>query len=149
LVACLLTLPVAGTALYIADPYVTPRSIVLFAVLFAALNAWNGRYARFTGWSVFAAMIHPLMAALRVFFPGLLLGTRRLTGKNQSGGCGNRSAGCGNGCAAILACCVDRLSGSGPYSFLLLYPAMAMVRMGRYFRTATTPVLVQPNREEK
>ena len=33
--AGLLTLPVAGTSLYILDQYLTPRAIVLFALLFA------------------------------------------------------------------------------------------------------------------
>ena len=39
LMGALLTLPVAGTALYIMDPYVTTRAISTPAVLFIALNA--------------------------------------------------------------------------------------------------------------
>ena len=72
MVAGLLTLPVAGTSLYISDQYLTPRSIVLFAVLFATLNAWRGRYVWFAVWSVFAALVHPLMAGFGISF-GLLL----------------------------------------------------------------------------
>jgi hypothetical protein len=72
LVAGLLTLPVAGTALYIYDQYLTPRSIVLFALLFGTLDAWRGRYVRFAVWSIFAALIHPLMAGFGISF-GLLL----------------------------------------------------------------------------
>jgi len=72
MIAALLTLPVAGTALYIADPYLTPRSIAMFALLFAIRNAVHGRYVRFIAWSIFAAAIHPLMAAFGVSL-GLLL----------------------------------------------------------------------------
>src|ERR1051326_8876036 len=73
LVACLLTLPVAGTSLYIADQYLTPRSIVLFAVLFAIRNVWHRRYARAVAWSVFSAAMHPLMATFGISFALLLL----------------------------------------------------------------------------
>ncbi|HLH32002.1 MAG TPA: DUF6798 domain-containing protein, partial [Terriglobia bacterium] len=73
LFAGLLTLPVAGTSLYIFDQYVTPRSIVLFALLFATLNAWRGRYVRFVFWSAFAALVHPLMAGFGISFALLLI----------------------------------------------------------------------------
>ena len=35
LIAALLTLPVAGAALYIMDQYVNPRNLVAFALIFA------------------------------------------------------------------------------------------------------------------
>ena len=76
LVAALLTLPVAGTSLYIADQYLTPRSLVLFALLFATLNAWRGRYVRFAVWSIFAGLMHPLMAVFGVSFGLLLAGMK-------------------------------------------------------------------------
>src|SRR5438093_4722649 len=41
LLAALLTLPVTGTSLYISDQYLSPRSLVLFSLLFATLNAWR------------------------------------------------------------------------------------------------------------
>jgi hypothetical protein len=72
LAAALLTLPVAGTSLYIADQYLTPRSFVLFALLFATLDAWRGRYIRFVAWSLVAAFMHPLMAVFGISF-GLIL----------------------------------------------------------------------------
>lgn len=72
LVTALLTLPVAGTALYISDQYVTPRSVALFSLLFATRNAWRGRYGRFAAWSAFAGAIHPLMAIFGISL-GLLL----------------------------------------------------------------------------
>ena len=64
MVAALLTIPVAGTSLYIADQYLTPRSIVTFAVLFATLSALKGRTLSWALWSLFAIVIHPLMAAI-------------------------------------------------------------------------------------
>ncbi len=73
LVAALLTLPVAGTSLYISDQYLTPRSLSLFALLFATLNAWRGRYVRLAAWSIFAALVHPLMAAFGVSLALLLI----------------------------------------------------------------------------
>lgn len=42
LVASLLTIPVAGTALYISDEYLHPRAIATFAVLFALLAVFPG-----------------------------------------------------------------------------------------------------------
>ena len=77
LVAALLTLPVAGTSLYISDQYFTPRSLALFSLLFATLNAWRGRYRFFAGWSIFAGVMHPLMAMFGVSFGLLLIVTRQ------------------------------------------------------------------------
>src|SRR5262245_12934087 len=68
MVAALLTLPVAGTSLYIADQYLTPRSIVTFAILFATLSAMNGRKVAWAVWSIIAICIHPLMAVIGLSF---------------------------------------------------------------------------------
>jgi hypothetical protein len=73
LVAALLTLPVAGTSLYISDQYLTSRSLSLFALLFATLNAWRARYIRCAAWSIFAALVHPLMAGFGVSLALLLI----------------------------------------------------------------------------
>ena len=62
LVAALLTIPVAGTALYIMDEYLNPRSLALFAALFAIAGALQRKYMVAALWIVFAAAIHPLMA---------------------------------------------------------------------------------------
>ena len=62
LVAALLTIPVAGTALYIFDEYLNPRSIALFAAIFAMAAALRKRYAAVALWTAFAAVIHPLMS---------------------------------------------------------------------------------------
>src|SRR5438093_7588744 len=79
LVAALLTLPVAGTSLYIADQYLTPRSFALFAMLFGVRAAWQGRQLCFAAWTAFAILIHPLMAVFGITY-GLLL-----AGMKQSG----------------------------------------------------------------
>lgn len=63
LVAALLTIPVAGTALYIFDVYLNPRSIALFASVFAVANALKKKYGGVVLWTAFAAVIHPLMSA--------------------------------------------------------------------------------------
>lgn len=62
LVAVLLTIPVAGTALYIMDEYLNPRSLALFAALFAIAAVLQGKYVAAALWIIFAAAIHPLMA---------------------------------------------------------------------------------------
>jgi hypothetical protein len=62
LVASLLTLPVAGTGLYILDQYMNPRGIALFAALFALLGAIKRKYFQTALWTLLATPIHPLMA---------------------------------------------------------------------------------------
>ncbi|HXM97492.1 MAG TPA: hypothetical protein VN982_03360 [Candidatus Dormibacteraeota bacterium] len=62
LLAALLTLPVAGTALYIVDQYLNPRAMALFAAIFATSAVLEKKYLRAGFWIVFAAAVHPLMA---------------------------------------------------------------------------------------
>jgi len=61
LVAALLTIPVAGTALYIMDEYLTTRSFSTPAVLFIVVNFVERKFLRAALWAVFTAVIHPLM----------------------------------------------------------------------------------------
>lgn len=61
LVAVLLTIPVAGTALYISDQYFNPRNLTAFATIFAVVRALEKKYVRVFLWIVFAALMHPLM----------------------------------------------------------------------------------------
>ena len=61
LVAALLTIPVAGTALYIMDQYLNPRNLAAFAGIFAAARMLEKKYVRALLWVVFAASMHPLM----------------------------------------------------------------------------------------
>jgi len=63
LIAALLTIPVAGTALYILDQYLNPRNLTAFAAVFAVTATLEKKYLRGTAWLLFAALMHPLMAA--------------------------------------------------------------------------------------
>ena len=62
LVACLLTMPVAGTALYLMDPYLTPRSLSTPLALHAVAWAMQKRYLRSLICIAAIAAIHPLMS---------------------------------------------------------------------------------------
>jgi hypothetical protein len=63
LVAALLTLPVAGTALYIMDQYINPRNLAAFAAIFAIAEFIDRKYLQAGLFLVFAAAIHPFMSA--------------------------------------------------------------------------------------
>jgi hypothetical protein len=73
LVAVLLTIPVAGTALYIMDQYLNPRNLAAFAVVFAVTRTLEKKYVRAALWLAFAGSVHPLMAAFTFSFCGLLV----------------------------------------------------------------------------
>jgi hypothetical protein len=62
LIAALLTLPVAGTALYIIDQYVNPRNLVACATIFAIVRVIDKKYFQAGLFLVFAAALHPLMS---------------------------------------------------------------------------------------
>lgn len=72
LMAALLTLPVAGTAVYVLDQYFGPRSVSSFSILFAILDLVDKRYIRAGFWLVFTAAIHPLIGAFGLFLALLL-----------------------------------------------------------------------------
>lgn len=73
LIAALLTLPVAGTALYLMDQYLNPRNLAAFAAVFAVTRLLEKKYARAVAWIVFAAAVHPLMASFAVAFCAVLI----------------------------------------------------------------------------
>ncbi len=73
LVAALLTIPVAGTALYIMDQYLNPRNLAAFAVIFAVARILEKKYVRAALWLAFAGSVHPLMAAFAFSFCFLLV----------------------------------------------------------------------------
>jgi hypothetical protein len=77
LVASLLTIPVAGTALYIMDQYVTSRALSTPAVLFLVINAAEKKFVRAGLWAVFTASVHPLMAVFGLSFAFLVVVMRR------------------------------------------------------------------------
>lgn len=78
LVASLLTIPVAGTALYIMDQYVNPRSFSTAACLWIVLAVIRRKALQATIWIVLVALIHPLMALFGLAYAALLIGGRRL-----------------------------------------------------------------------
>jgi hypothetical protein len=68
LMAVLLTLPIAGTALYILDQYLNPRNWAAFAGVFAIVEGLHRRYALAVLWLAFAAAAHPFMASFAIAF---------------------------------------------------------------------------------
>ncbi len=76
LVASVLTIPVAGTALYIVDQYLNTRSFSTASVLWIIIAAVQRQYARTAAWFVLSALIHPLMAAFGLVYAVLLLWRR-------------------------------------------------------------------------
>ncbi|HUJ40128.1 MAG TPA: hypothetical protein VLW54_06250 [Candidatus Acidoferrales bacterium] len=76
LVAALLTIPVAGTALFLMDQYLNPRSISSFAVLFAVAAALEKRYRLVVLWLIVAGLVHPLMMLFGAAFLFLLFRPR-------------------------------------------------------------------------
>jgi hypothetical protein len=78
LVAALLTIPVAGTALYVLDQYLNPRNLAAFAGIFMVARTLEKKYVRALLWLVFAACMHPLMWVFPFSFCILLLLMERL-----------------------------------------------------------------------
>jgi len=77
MVAALLTLPVAGTALYIMDQYTNPRNLAAFAGVFAITRTLERKYVRAGLWLVFAGSVHPLMAVFAFSFCSLWIAMER------------------------------------------------------------------------
>lgn len=69
----LLTLPVAGTALYVFDQYINPRNLAALATLFAVARTLKRKYLLAVLWLVFGGLCHPLMAAFAFSFCALLV----------------------------------------------------------------------------
>jgi len=72
LIAALLTLPVAGTALYLIDQYLNPRNLSAFAEIFAVVRVLDRKYLQAAGFLLFAGAIHPLMSAFAISYCVLL-----------------------------------------------------------------------------
>jgi hypothetical protein len=73
LMAALLTLPIAGTWLYILDQFLNPRNLAAFAALFAVAEVLHRKYGRAVLWLVFAALMHPFMASFAILFCAWLI----------------------------------------------------------------------------
>jgi len=78
LVGALLTLPVAGTALYVMDQYVNPRNLAAFAGIFALGNVLQKKYVWCILWLLFAGAVHPLMAFFAASFCTLMVVMERM-----------------------------------------------------------------------
>ena len=72
LTAGLLSVPVAGTALVLMDPYLTARSLSTPASIFAVATYISGRRKAAVGWLMCAALIHPQMSLYAVVLLGLM-----------------------------------------------------------------------------
>src|SRR6202789_4539360 len=68
LMTVLLTLPLAGSALYILDQYLNPRNLAAFAALFAIAEMLHRKYGRAALCLIFAAAMHPFMAIFAIMF---------------------------------------------------------------------------------
>jgi hypothetical protein len=73
LVAALLSLPVAGTALYLMDQYANPRNLAAFAGVFALARLLEKKYLWALLWIVFAGCMHPLMWVFPASFCALFM----------------------------------------------------------------------------
>ena len=77
--ACCFTLPVAGTSLFIMDPYVTARSFSTPLPLFALAAMLGGAWVEAALWLALATLVHPLMAGFAaIFLVTLALAERRM-----------------------------------------------------------------------
>jgi hypothetical protein len=79
LIAALLTLPVAGTALYIIDQYMNPRNLAAFPAIFALIKVLDKKYLQAGLFLAVAAAIHPFMSMFAIFY-SLLLAVGRAFG---------------------------------------------------------------------
>jgi hypothetical protein len=85
MVAGLLAIPVAGTALYIIDQYLNPRNLAAFAVVFAVTRTLEMKYGRALLWLIFAACVHPLMWTYAFCFCALLIVLKHFEGRFPRG----------------------------------------------------------------
>jgi Domain of unknown function (DUF6798) len=76
-VAAGLSVPVAGTALVVMDPYLTARSLSTPATVFAIACYMMGQRKRALGWLALAGLVHVQMAMYAVVLMGLLELVRR------------------------------------------------------------------------
>jgi hypothetical protein len=68
LVAVLLTLPVAGSALYIVDQNLHPRALATAAILAAIVASLDRKFVQAIVLLVLAALFHPIMATFGISF---------------------------------------------------------------------------------
>src|SRR5262249_7409211 len=66
LVTALLTMPIAGTALYPVDQYLHPRAMASAGILLGIAASLRRRWLPTALWMAFAVAMHPLMAAFGI-----------------------------------------------------------------------------------
>src|ERR1700674_5127812 len=72
LLAGTLSVPGAGTALVIMDPYLTARSLSAPATIFAIACYVSNRPIQALAWLILTALVHPQMGAYAIVFLGIL-----------------------------------------------------------------------------
>jgi hypothetical protein len=87
LIAALLTLPVAGTALYIIDQYVNPRNLVACATIFAIVKVIDKKYFQAALFLVVAAALHPLMSVFAFSFCVVLISIEKFDRRSAGLAC--------------------------------------------------------------
>jgi hypothetical protein len=73
LVAAVLTLPIAGTALYPMDEYLNPRNLSAFAQIFSIVAVLERNYLSACALLILTALLHPFMAAFAFIYCLLLV----------------------------------------------------------------------------
>lgn len=68
MVAAMFTLPVSGTALFLADQHLHPRNMAAALILLAVSRIFAGRRWQAAGLLIAAFAMHPLMAAMGISF---------------------------------------------------------------------------------
>jgi hypothetical protein len=68
MVAAMLTLPIAGTALYLADQHLHPRNVAAAIILLAVSRVLAGKRWQALPLLVLAFAVHPIMAAMGISF---------------------------------------------------------------------------------
>ena len=77
LLAALLSVPVAGTALVIMDPYLTARSLSTPATMFTIACYLSNQWKQALAWLLLTALVHPQMSVYAVVFLGCFTLMRR------------------------------------------------------------------------
>ncbi len=73
MVAAMLTLPVAGTALNIADQHLHPRNLATALILLAISRILDGKRWHAAPLLMLAFLLHPIMAAMGISFSAVLM----------------------------------------------------------------------------
>lgn len=73
MVAAVLTIPVAGTSLYLMDQHLHPRSLATAALLFGLSGIIDKRYIRAVVCLAIAFLMHPIMGSFGIAFAFFLL----------------------------------------------------------------------------